>query len=197
MKLYSFDIAPNPARVVAYLDEKGIELEREVVNLLEGEQRSESFLKLSPAGTVPVLQLDDGECITESLAIIEYLEELYPEPPMIGRDALQRARTRAFERSVEMGVLWPIMRIVHATKSPLGLPPSPEVESREWARLKPALERLEARLPAQGFALGDAPTIVDCTLFAALQFAQLFDLTFSDYPKVEALYQRFKQRRTG
>ena len=74
-----------------------------------------------------MLELDDGSYLTESLPIIEYLEETSPEPPMIGRSAIERARVRELERLADIGVLIPVARVVHATKSPLGWPPSPEV----------------------------------------------------------------------
>ena len=80
-----------------------------------------------PAGTAPVLELDDGAFLTESLAIIEYLEELHPDPPMIGTDLLSRARTREVERDIEFAIMLRIIRYVHAHKSPLGLPPNQQL----------------------------------------------------------------------
>ena len=126
MRLYYFPIAPNPTKVRIYLAEKGIEIEQVLVNLVKGEQKSPEHLARNPFGNLPVLELDDGTHLTESLAIIELFEELYPDPPMIGTDPFERARVRMLERIADLGVLAPVGRIIHATRSPLGLPPVPE-----------------------------------------------------------------------
>jgi glutathione S-transferase len=133
VKLYTYPPAPNPARVGFYLNEKGLEVEQVIVDFRRNEQNSPEHLARNPAGVVPVLELDDGTCLTESLAIIEYLEELHPEPPMIGRDPLERALTRARERWIEMNVLLRIARYVHAANSPLGRPPNPAIADTEAA----------------------------------------------------------------
>ena len=78
MKLYDFPFAPNPRKLRVYLAEKGIEIPRVTVNLTKGEQVAPEFTAKNPMGGLPVLELDDGTCLRESLAIIEYLEELHP-----------------------------------------------------------------------------------------------------------------------
>ncbi len=97
----------------------------------------------NPLGRLPALELDDGSCVVESLAIIEYLEELHPEPTMIGRNPRERARVRELERICDIGVLISIGRIVHATRSPLGLPPSPEIAENAQEALKRPLQLLD------------------------------------------------------
>lgn len=178
MRLYVFPIAPNPTRVRLYLAEKRAagaepELSEVTVDLRSGEQRKSEHLARNPLGRLPVLELDDGSFLTESLAIIEYLEERWPEPPLIGRTPEQRARVRELERIAELGVLGPIARIVHATRSPLGLPPSPELARAAQAVLPEALARLEAVLAdGRPFLAGERPSIADCTLAAAFQFGR-------------------------
>jgi glutathione S-transferase len=178
MKLYAFPVAPNPTKVRLYLAEKAaggaeIALTEVTVSLIEGEQSRSEHLARNPFGKLPVLELDDGTHLIESLAIIEYLEELHPDPPMIGRDALERARVRELERIAELGVLFPVALIVHATNSPLGLPPVPEMAAHFRARLPAALGVLDARLAdGRPFVAGECPTIADCTLQAAFQFAR-------------------------
>src|SRR5574340_1452465 len=105
MKLYDFGHAPNPRKVRIYLAEKGLTLPIETVNSAAGESHTPEFLKKNPLGGVPVLELDDGSFLTESLAIIEYLEELHPNPPMIGISPVERARVRELERMADLGVL--------------------------------------------------------------------------------------------
>ena len=172
MKFYYFPIAPNPTKVRIYLAEKGIEIEQVLVNLVKGEQKSREHLARNPFGNLPVLELDDGTHLTESLAIIELLEELHPEPPMIGTDPFERARVRALERIADLGVLVRVARIIHATRSPLGLPPVPEIAEEARRGLPKALEVLDVEIGHQRFLAGERPTIADCTLFAAFGFAR-------------------------
>ena len=172
MKLYTFPVAPNPARVQFYLAEKGIAMEQVLVNLAKGEQHSPEHLARNPKAGLPVLELDDGRFLTESVAIIEFLEELYPDPPMIGASPEQRAFTRAMERSIELNVFARIVRYVHATKSPLGLPPNPALAENEMKFLAPNLEDLNKKLEGRQFVLGDRVSIADCTLLAAINFGR-------------------------
>ena len=116
MKLYDFAGAPNPKKVRVYLAEKGITVPTEQVNIVTGENRTPEFLKKNPFGTLPVLELDDGSYLTESLAIMEYFEELHPEPPMIGTAPLERARVRELERIADLGVSYAWRR---SSKTPI------------------------------------------------------------------------------
>jgi glutathione S-transferase len=178
VRLYVFRVAPNPTRVRLYLAEKraaggALAIDEVMVNLPKGEQRAPEHLARNPFGKVPVLELDDGTHLCESLAIVEYLEELHPDPPLIGRDARERARVRELERIAELGVLLPVARIVHGTRSPLGLPPQPEVAAVFRDALARPLELLDATLAdGRPFVAGERPSIADCTLAAALQFAR-------------------------
>ncbi|MBI3782268.1 MAG: glutathione S-transferase family protein [Deltaproteobacteria bacterium] len=178
MKLYIFPIAPNPTKVRLYLAEKiaggaVIDLPQIMVDLREGEQKRPEHLARNPFGKLPVLELDDGSHLIESLAIIEYLEECHPEPPMIGRTTLERARMRELERIADLGMLLQVGRIIHATKSPLGLPPNPGVAESARAMLPDALRVLDDRMAdGRPFVAGAAPGIADCTLASAFQFAR-------------------------
>jgi glutathione S-transferase len=200
MRLYVFPIAPNPTRVRLYLAEKravgaGPELSELTVDLRSGEQRKPEHLARNPLGRLPVLELDDGSHLTESLAIIEYLEERWPEPPLIGRTPEERARVRELERIAELGVLGPIARIVHATRSPLGLPPAPELARAAQAALPEALARLDAVL-ADGRPLlaGERPSIADCTLAAAFQFGRFGGVARPAFAKLDAWDERYRAR---
>lgn len=195
MKIYTFRVAPNPTRVRVYLREKGIQLEEVLVNLREGEQKSEEHLARNPLGNLPVLELDDGSYLTESLAIIEFLEELHPDPPMIGTDPLARARVRSLERIIEVGVLFPVSRLVHATNSPLGRPPNPALAEDARAALPIALGTLDERIADHPFVAGPAPTIADCTLFAALNFGRFFGVELDPtYTHIARWFEEFGQR---
>jgi glutathione S-transferase len=104
--------APNPRKVRIYVAEKGLTIPTKELNLRAGEQRTPDFLQKNPFAGVPILELDDGTVIAESLAIMEYLEELYPDPPLIGADPVTRALVRMWERRCEIGVYLPASRMV-------------------------------------------------------------------------------------
>jgi len=186
MKLYYFPVAPNPTKVRLYLAEKAaggheIDVEPVLVDYRKGEHRSPEHLARNPFGRLPVLELDDGSFLTESLAIVEYLAESYPEPDMLGRTPFERARTRELERIADLGVLASIAWIVHGTDSPLGLPKNPALVEFYRPRLAASLEVLDGRLAdGRPFLAGDRPTIADCTLGAALQFGRSGGLSLPD-----------------
>lgn len=178
VRLYYFPVAPNPTKVRLYLAEKAaggaaIELEEVLVDYRKGEQKGPEHLARNPFARLPVLELDDGAFLTESLAIMLFLEELHPDPDLIGGDPLERARVREMERICELDVLLPLARVVHATRSPLGHAPSPEVADFFGKRLARSLAILDERLAdGRPFVAGERPTIADCTLAAAFQFAR-------------------------
>jgi glutathione S-transferase len=182
MKLYFFPIAPNPTKVRLYLAEKkaagsDLGVEEVLVNFIEREQKSPEHLARNPFGRLPTLELDDGSYVLESLAIIEYLEELQPDPPLIGRDPAERARVRDLERIADLGVLVPIGCIIHATNSPIGFPPNPPVAEYFRKQLPGPMGVLDDCLSdGRRFVAGDDATIVDCTLAAALQFGRFRDV---------------------
>jgi glutathione S-transferase len=195
VKLYYFHIAPNPSRVRIYLAEKGIEVEQVLVDLRAGEQKTPEHLARNPLGNLPVLEFDDGSFLTESLAIIEYFEELHPDPPMFGSDPQTRARVRSLERIIDSAVLARVARIVHTTNSPLGLPPVPEVAAREREGLPDALQVVEDRLGDQPFLAGERPTVPDCTLFAALRFGGFFGVELDPrFTGISRWYESFSKR---
>ena len=201
MKLYFFPIAPNPTRVRLYLAEKRAaggapELSEQLVDVRSGEQKKPEHLARHPAGLLPVLELADGAHLTESLAIIEYLEELLPEPPLIGRTPFERARVRELERIAELAVLGPIARIVHGTRSPLGWPPAPALAEQARAALPGGLARLDAALAdGRPFLAGERPTIADCTLAAALQFGRFGEVELpGEHAHLTAWDERYRAR---
>lgn len=195
MKLYDFHFAPNPRKVRVYLAEKGLAIPLVPVDLGKGEQRQPEFLAINPRGGVPVLELDDGIRIVESLAILEYLEELHPEPPMIGTTPLERARVRAAERRCDLGVLVPVARLFHATHAVLpGARPEPAVAEFHRRLLGPQLALLDAEVGAGPFVCGARPTIADCTLFAGFEMARMGELGLEPGANLARWYERFRER---
>ena len=196
MKLYDFPFAPNPRKLRVYLAEKGIEIPRVMVNIVKGEQHTPEFLEKNPTGGLPVLELDDGTCLRESLAIIEYLEELHPEPPMIGRAPLERARVRALERSVDLGVLMNVGRVLHNTHAVLpGRVPNPEIAAIARRDLQKPARFLDTLLAdGRAFVAGDRVTIADCTLFAAIEFARTGTLGIEWPAQIARWDEHFRKR---
>ncbi len=201
MKLYVFVVAPNPTRVRLMLEEKRaagaeINLPEVMVNLAQGEQKSPEHLARNPQGKLPVLELDNGSHLTESGAIIEYLEELYPEPSMLGSSPGERARGRELGRIAELGVLGPAARLVHATKSPLGADSRPEVAEDAREALAAPMALLDELLgDGRPFVAGDCPTLADCTLAAAFQFVRFAELDIvSGYDELARWDAAYRER---
>jgi len=201
MKLYTFPIAPNPTKVGLYLAEKAaagfrIPLDVVPVDLTKQEQRSPEHRARNPFARLPVLELDSGRHLIESLVIIEHLEERFPDPPMFGADPEARALARQIERVADLGVLLPIGAIVHTTDSPLGLPANPAIAEWNAKRLPQNLAWLEGLLAdGRPWLAGDRVTVGDCTLAAALQFGRFRKLAFLDgYPGLAAWDARYRAR---
>lgn len=201
MKLYVFPVAPNPTRLRLYLAEKSaagatFDIEQIMVNLLEGEHRSPEHLARNPLGKLPVLETDDGLFLTDSVAIMHYLEELHPEPPMYGNTPFERARGHELERIVDIDVLLPTAYTVHATHSPLGMSPNPAIAEHFRKRRLTGLTHLENQLgDGRPLLMGDKVSAADCALAAALQFGRTGQMPLEDDYKLIARWDAaFRER---
>jgi glutathione S-transferase len=204
MKLYTQIVAPNPTKVELYLAEKAaagapIEIERVSVDLMGGAHRTPAITEKNALQRVPFLELDDGSILTESLPIIEYLEELHPYPAFIGETALERAHVRALERMIDGDILRGSATIVHAKRSPTGMAPNPAVAEFFLERIKAPLASLDALLAdGRPFVAGARVTIADFPLAAALQFARFGRIGIVEpYSHIAAWDQRFRQREAA
>jgi glutathione S-transferase len=201
IKLYTVQVAPNPTKVNLYIAEKqagGAEIDCTTVrmNLMKGEQHTAEHRARNPFASLPVLELDSGQCIVESLPIIDYLEECFPEPVMIGTEPARRARVRELERIADLRVLVPIGRYIHATNSPTGLPPSEDIANQAKKDLPAGLEYLDKCLADNAFVAGDEVTIADCTLAAAMQFARFRDFEIdAKYTNLHRWDQMYRKRQ--
>jgi len=201
VKLYTQRVAPNPTKLDLYLAEKAalgseIPLERILVNLMKGEQHSPAIKAKNPLGRVPFLELDDGTILSESLAIIEYLEERWPEPSLIGSTPQERALARALERSIDTDILCGIAWVVHSTRSPAGYPNNPGVADWFTTSMQVPLSALNQTLSdGRPFVAGEKPNIADCSLGAALQFARFGKLdVLNRHDHIDAWDKRYRQR---
>ncbi|MEK7660447.1 MAG: glutathione S-transferase family protein [Pseudomonadota bacterium] len=177
MKLYTAKIAPNPLRVEYFLKEKGIFDEVELVQVeLATEAKEPSHQKRHIFGRVPVLELDDGQMLSESRAICTYLEELYPEPNLMGKNGVERAFIEMHDRQVELHVFFPIanwIRHSHPGLATLEIPQCPDWAASSEATARKNTAIIDVELGKKPYVAGDNFTIADITLYCALNFARL------------------------
>ncbi len=173
MKLYSGGNAPNPRRVSIFLAEKGIEIETVQFDIAKLEQKGAELTKLNRRQRLPVLELDDGTIITETIAICRYLEESQPEPPLLGVDHVDRAVVEMWQRRVELEFFMPVafaFRNLHPAAAALE-----PIQVREWGELcqvraGEAMAELDNDLKDWQFIAGERFTIADITAICAYQF---------------------------
>jgi len=201
MKLYTVPGAPNPTKVMLYIAEReemgvSMKIEQVLVNPIKGEQKKPEHLLRNEFGALPVLELDDGRFIVESLAIIYFLEDLFPENNMLGIDVTERGLARDIERNIEFRFSNIVGEYIHATNSPLGLEPIPGVAAKLKNIFPKALVYIE-KILSDGRDLlgGEKPSIADCTLQSALQFARFAKVeVINGYPLVQEWDKRYRQR---
>ena len=201
MKLYMVPLAPNPTKVMLYIAEReelGTELgiEQVVVNTVKGRHREPEHLARNPFGTLPVLEYGDGAYLVESLAIMEYLDERFPEGGFLSGTAEDNGRARDFERIVDLRIAGPMGTYGHAKNSPLGRPPNPEKAAEMEAALQTPLDFLETLLSdGRPLLLGERPTIADFTLQASFQFMRYIEADlFGDRSLLRAWDERYRAR---
>ena len=180
MKLYDYPGAPNPRRVKIFAAEKGIDLELVHCDMSKREHKSPEFLKKNPSGKIPVLELEDGRCISESVAICRYLEFIEPEPNLFGKDAYEQAFIESRNRHIELelwtqiGISWVNGPIVGS----MGLfNQVPDAKVASDKNVRAFYKRLDKEFKQVDFVAGNRCTIADITLLSAIDFAtELVDL---------------------
>ena len=173
MKLYDGGRAPNPRRVLIFFAEKGVSLPELVpIDMAKKEHRSEAFTKINPAQRLPVLELDDGTALAETIAICRYIEALHPQPPLFGRDAKEQGTIEMWNRRVELGLFASVAAVFRHSH-----PSMAELEEQvpEWAeanreQVDDHLWLLELQLASSGFICGEALTVADITAGIAIDF---------------------------
>jgi glutathione S-transferase len=181
MKLYDAVFAPSPRRVRIFLAEKGIEVERVMVDLRQNEQLSDPYLAINPRGAVPALELDDGEVICESAAICRYFEAVQPAPALFGTTALDIGRIESWTRRIESdGYAAAVyaFRNAHPAfedraapgKWP-AMPQIPELGARGLIMWGAFIDALDARLRDRDWIATDAFSFADITALVTLDFA--------------------------
>jgi glutathione S-transferase len=180
MKLYDFELAPNPRRVRMYLAEKGIELPRVQVNLRQGQQFDAAFRRENPSMLVPALALDDGTLITETMAICRYFEALQPAPPLFGVAPREQALVEMWSRRAELegfqGVAETLRNSLErfrdrALPGPRNYAQIPALVERGRARVRAFFDDLDAQLAQGRYVAGGAFSVADITAFVTVEFA--------------------------
>ncbi len=173
MKLYDGGRAPNPRRVRVFLAEKGIEVPLVPVDMGTLGHKSAELTKLNPLQRLPVLELDDGTILTESIAICRYFEELHPEPPLFGTTPLEKALVEMWQRRLElnyMGAVAAAFRHTHPAMKEWEVPQVPEWGEVNRPKALDFMRLLDAHLADRAFVAGDRYSVADITGMIAFDF---------------------------
>ncbi len=195
MQLFDYFRSSASYRVRITLNLKGLDCEQVGVNLLKGEHKGEEHLTRNPQGFVPALALDSSEVLTQSLAIIEYLEEVYPEVAVLPQDAVGRARVRALAQLIACDI-HPVdnLRVLKYLTGELGV--SEEQKTRWYQHwIEEGFKALETRLSEKEtgtFCHGDSPTLADICLAPQIFNAQRFNVDLTPFPRIMAIHQTFE-----
>jgi glutathione S-transferase len=173
MKLYDGGRAPNPRRVRIFLAEKGISVPLVPVDMGAMEHRGEEVASRNPLRRLPVLEVDDGTVLCESVAICRYFEELHPEPALFGRGPLGKAQVEMWQRRIEQNLFFPVsqaFRHIHPAMKEWEVPQVPEWGEVNKPKALDFLVLLDAELALREFAAGDELSIADITGLVAIDF---------------------------
>jgi glutathione S-transferase len=176
MKVYDTPLAPNPRRVRWLMAEKGItDVEVVTLNLMEGDHKTPDYVARAGLPNVPMLEMDDGTCITESLAICRYLESRYPEPNLFGRTPEEVAVIEMWTRRAEMMIATPLMIGVRHTHPAMGRLEQqvPVIGEHNIESGRRALKLLDRRLSESEWLGGDRLTIADIVAFVGIDFGRM------------------------
>jgi glutathione S-transferase len=184
MKLYLSQRAPNPRRVQMFIAEKAITgIEQVLVDINAQEHRSPAFLDRNPLARIPVLELDDGRCLSETRAICTYLEGLHPAPNLMGTSAEERAFIEMADRRMEWYLMLPLANAIrhqHPGLAMLEQPQFPAFGAVQQTRGMETAAWLDRTLQTQPWVAGERFTIADITAFCTLEFAKLLKLRPAD-----------------
>ena len=173
MKLYDSRFAPNPRRARVFLAEKGISLPTEQVSITAMEHKTPEYAAINPLQRMPVLMLDDGTAISESIAICRYFEVLQPEPPLFGVGAKEIALVEMWNRRCEMNFLAnvaAVFRHLHPSMKELEVPQIPAYAEAMRPHAIWFLELLDKELAVREFIAGDRFSVADITALVAYDF---------------------------
>lgn len=198
MKLYGApNPAPNPRRVRVFLAEKGVDLPEIAVDMRSGAHKAPEFLAKNPAGQLPVLELDDGRTLSESVAICRYLEALHPSPPLFGRDAFEAAEIDMWVRRVEFLVTSPVgmfWRHAHPFTATL-IEQFRDFGESNRANTQRAMQWLDRQLATRDYVAGEGFSMADICALTTVDFAGFIGLDpLADRPALADWRARIGER---
>ncbi|OQM76757.1 glutathione S-transferase [Manganibacter manganicus] len=173
MKLFDGGRAPNPRRVRVFLAEKGMEIPLVAVDMGAMEHRQQAVASRNPLQRLPVLELDDGTILTESIAICRYFEELQPDPALFGKGALGKALVEMWQRRVELNLFHAVaqaFRHIHPAMKEWEVPQIPEWGEANKPKALAFLQLLDTELADREFVAGDNFSVADITGMIAVDF---------------------------
>ncbi|NMH60936.1 glutathione S-transferase family protein [Alteromonas ponticola] len=197
MKLYQTHKAPNPRRVRIFMAEKSINAELIELDLQKGENLSKEMRAKNPLGKVPILELDDGTCISECAAIYTYLESQYPQPPLLGTTAIETAQIVMWERQVELALMLQIgMCFQHTTGYFKDrMTPVPEYGKVAGESALKYMKLLDRRLAESTFIAGNRFSAADITALCAIDFGRVVNIRMTDdHPNLKRWHQEVSSR---
>ncbi|MEI4480500.1 MULTISPECIES: glutathione S-transferase [unclassified Phyllobacterium] len=183
MKLYDGGRAPNPRRTRIFLAEKGLNIPLVPIDMGALGHRSNEIESLNPLQRLPILELDNGAVITESVAICRYFEELHPEPPLFGEGALGKARVEMWNRRVELNFFGPVsaaFRHTHPAMAEWEVPQIPEWGEANRPKAVKFMALLDEQLATNTFIAGEHFSIADITLLVSVDFLKPAKITMPD-----------------
>ncbi len=165
MKLYDLPASPNARRVRVFIAEKQLQINVVPINMMTGENKTEEYLSKNPLGRMPLLELDDGTCIAESIAICRYLENEHPDPPLFGTSSLEQATIEMWQRRMEFQFLNPMINIFRNTHEMwkdrmIQIPQIAEIESKD---VKEKMVWLNRELEGREYIAGETYSVADIT----------------------------------
>ena len=197
MKIIEDQRAPNPRRVRIFLAEKGIEVATEQLDIMKEEHKAAPLVALNPAQRIPILVLDDGEAISESIAICRYFEALHPEPPLMGSSPVEIARIEMWQRRVEFLLLMPIANVLRHTNPAMAVLEQPQVP--EWGEVnRPKVESflkfLNREMGTREFIAMNSYTVADITALVAVDFMRVIKMDLEEYQNLQRWHEAVSAR---
>ncbi len=206
MKLYDNKMAPNPRRVRMFIAEKNISFSQagiEVINvdIAKGETFSEKFRQMSPYGGLPVLELDDGDYLTESMAICRYFEELYPDSPLMGGDAKSKACIEMWNRRIEI-YLYQSIAMSFRHGNPMWKSVTTQVaEFSEVSAIEvdKNIHKLDKHLQGSEYVAGNEFSVADITALCAIDFAKVISRRIDEekHPHLARWHKKVSARNSA
>ena len=198
MKLYTTDKTPRAARVDFFLHEKGLDIERQQVALMQGEHKTPEYRAKVPNGRIPALELDDGTVICESIAICRWFETSHPEPALFGDTPMAQAQIEMWQRMMEQELFFPMAMSFRHTHDSAKALENPQVPAFGEAQMKVAhsrLRRLDRELDGKDFIAGNALSVADITAWCGLRFFRFMGYKpQDDQPNLSRWFQAIGER---